>query len=320
MAIKLWRKNEMNAVQTIDLKKNFGDFTALDDINLEVPEGSCYGLLGLNGAGKTTTIKCILGLLKPTKGSILIFGEKRTIATNRYIGYLPEKIEFYKNITLKDFLTYVGLLNLMPKYEINKQTEELLEFVGLGGWGDSPIGNLSAGMKQRLGLAQALMGYPKLIILDEPTANLDPVGRDEMLKGIKETVKQGITAFISSHILSEIEKVCDYIGIIANGVMYKQGELKDIKNEAMSKTARIEIIVDKPDILIEALTGLDYIVNVKNEISKVIVETSNSALLGKTFPQILVDLELQLIQYTPSISGLQDVFLKIMEESANAKS
>ncbi|MHA1382881.1 MAG: ABC transporter ATP-binding protein [Candidatus Helarchaeota archaeon] len=308
----------MYAIQTKNLKKNFGNFTALNGIDLEVPEGVCYGLLGLNGAGKTTSIKCILGLLKPTSGTIKIFGEKRTIATNRYIGYLPERLDFHKHITLNNFLSYVGLLNLMPKSEIKRQVEDLLEFVGLGGWGDSAIGTLSAGMKQRLGLAQSLMGYPKLIILDEPTSNLDPIGRDEMLGKIQTIVNQGITVFVSSHILSEIEKVSNYIGIIANGVVFKQGSLIDIKEEAMSKQAEIEIIVNKPNILISALEELNYISNINQINDKILIETSNSAELGKKIPQILVENNLQLIQYTPKISGLQDIFLKIMEENVHA--
>ncbi|MHA1378593.1 MAG: ABC transporter ATP-binding protein [Candidatus Helarchaeota archaeon] len=308
----------MYAIQTNKLRKDFGDFTALNDINLEIPEGVCYGLLGLNGAGKTTTIKCILGLLKPTSGSITIFGEKRTLSTNQYIGYLPERLDFHKHITLNDFMAYVGLLNLIPKSEIKSQTEDLLEFVGLGGWGNATIGTLSAGMKQRLGFAQSLMGYPKLIILDEPTSNLDPLGRDEMLKKIKTVINQGITVFTSSHILSEIEKVSDYIGIIANGVVLKQGELKEIKEEAMSKGAEIEIIVDKPQVLIPALEELGYITNIVKTNNNILIETSNSAQLGRTIPKILVENDIQLIQYLPKISGLQDIFLKIMEESVTA--
>ena len=307
----------MYAIQTKDLKKDFGDFTALSDIDLEVPEGTCYGLLGLNGAGKTTTIKCILGLLKPTSGSISIFGEKRTLATNRYIGYLPERLDFHKHISLTDFMGYIGLLNLMKKSEIKNQTEDLLEFVGLGGWGDAKIGTLSAGMKQRLGLAQSLMGYPKLIILDEPTSNLDPLGREEMLNKIKTVVNQGITVFTSSHILSEIEKVSDYIGIIAKGVVLKQGELINIKEEEMTKYAEIEILVDKPQILISALENIDYVINIVKTSSNILLTTSNSAQLGKKLPQILVENDIQLFQYTPKVSGLQDIFLKIMEENAD---
>jgi len=185
----------------------------------------------------------------------------------------------------------------MPKTEIKRQVEDLLEFVGLGGWGDAPIGTLSAGMKQRLGFAQSLMGYPKLIILDEPTSNLDPIGRDEMARKIKTVVNQGITVFVSSHILSEIEKVSDYIGIIAKGIVFKQGKLEVIKEEAMSRKSEIEIIVDKPKVLISALENDDNVTKIERLQSKIIVETLNSAILGKTFPKILVENDLQLIQY-----------------------
>ncbi|MFX0132933.1 MAG: ABC transporter ATP-binding protein [Candidatus Hodarchaeota archaeon] len=310
----------MYAIETDNLKKIFGTFTALKGISLEVPQGVCYGLLGLNGAGKTTTIKCILGLLRPTGGTITVFGEKRTIKTNRYIGYLPERVEYHKHITIRDFLAYIGLLNLLPRYEIKKQTEDLLEFVGLGGWGDSPIGTLSAGMKQRLGFAQSLMGNPKLIILDEPTSNLDPVGRDEMLNKIKTVVNQGITVFVSSHILSEIERVSEYIGIIADGHVLVQGALKDIKKETvMSKTPTIEIVVNDPSKLISVLEEINYISNIMRSEFTILVETTDIAQLGKDIPKILVDNNLELIKYSPPISGLQELFLKIVEETAHAK-
>ncbi len=308
----------MYAIKTEDLKKFFGDYPAIRDIDLEVPQGVCYGLLGLNGAGKTTTIKCILGLLNPTSGTIKIFGKKRTSETNRYIGFLPERIDYHGHILVKDFLAYVGLLNLLPRYEIEKQIDELLEFVGLGGWGDSRIGDLSAGMKQRLGFAQALMGNPKLIMLDEPTSNLDPVGRDDMLNKIKTIVKEGITVFISSHILSEIEVVSDYIGIIANGRVVTQGSLEDIRRErSIHKKPIIEIIVNEPINLIPALENLNYISKITRMDFKILAETTDPDQLGKDIPQILVDNNLQLIKYSPPMGGLQEIFLNIMEETAH---
>ncbi|MFX1452178.1 MAG: ATP-binding cassette domain-containing protein [Promethearchaeota archaeon] len=310
----------MYAIKTEDLKKVFGNYTAIRDIDLEVPQGVCYGLLGLNGAGKTTTIKCILGLLRPTSGNIKIFGKKRTSETNRYIGFLPERIDYHGHIPVKDFLAYVGLLNLLPRSEIEKQIDELLEFVGLGGWGDSAIGNLSAGMRQRLGFAQALMGNPKLIMLDEPTANLDPVGRDEMLNKIKAIVKEGITVFISSHILSEIEMVSDYIGIIADGYVVTQGSVEDIKRErSRVEKPIIEIVVNEPTKLVLALENLDYISKITRMDFKILAETTDPDQLGKDIPQILVDNRLQLIKYSPPMGGLQEIFLKIMEETAHGK-
>ncbi len=309
----------MYAIETDNLKKVFGTYTALKGISLKVPKGVCYGLLGLNGAGKTTTIKCILGLLRPTGGAITVFGEKRTIKTNRYIGYLPERVEYDKHVIIRDFLAYVGLLNLLPKKEIRKQTEELLEFVGLGGWGDSPIGTLSAGMKQRLGFAQSLMGNPKLIILDEPTSNLDPVGRDEMLHKIKTVVEQGITVFVSSHILSEIERVSDHIGIIADGHVLVQGALNDIRRETeRTQAPKVEIVVNNPSKLISVLEDINYITNIMRSDLNILVETQDIDQLGKDIPKILVENDLQLIKYSPPVSGLQEIFLKIMEETAYA--
>ncbi|MEM3586068.1 MAG: ABC transporter ATP-binding protein, partial [Candidatus Jordarchaeaceae archaeon] len=267
----------MLAIEIHNLKKVFGNFQALRGINLEVPEGACFGLLGPNGAGKSTTIKLILGLLLPTEGEIKVFGHRAgSFKARQKIGYLPERMGYHAHVKAKDFLRYIGILSNMPASEIDKRADELLDWVGLGGWGESPIGALSAGMKQRLGLAQAVMGDPKLVILDEPTSNLDPIGRNEILKKIREITEEGKTVFVSSHILPEIEAVSDYVGIIYRGEMIKQGRLKDIKKEAVTKGKHnYELVVDNPEAVISALQELSYIVHVTRSDDRLLIQTED---------------------------------------------
>ncbi|MEM2145083.1 MAG: ABC transporter ATP-binding protein [Candidatus Jordarchaeaceae archaeon] len=311
----------MLAVEIHNLRKVFGSFQALKGINLEVPEGTCFGLLGPNGAGKSTTIKLILGLLSPTEGEIKVFGYKAgSFKARQKIGYLPERMGYHEHVKAKDFLRYIGILSNMPSTEIDKRADELLDWVGLSGWGEAPIGTLSAGMKQRLGLAQAVMGDPKLVILDEPTSNLDPIGRNEILERIKEITQEGRTVFVSSHVLPEIEIVSDYVGIIHRGEMIKQGKLKDIKKEAITRGKHnYELIVNNPEAIIPVLQGLPFIIGVTRSDDRILIQTEDVNQLGQELPKILVDTKVQLIKFAPMGESLQDIFLQIMGETQNVQ-
>ncbi|MEM2958142.1 MAG: ABC transporter ATP-binding protein [Candidatus Jordarchaeaceae archaeon] len=309
----------MLAIETKNLKKRFGNFHALRGINLEVEEGTCYGLLGPNGAGKTTTIKIILGLLSPTEGEVKVFGYKAgSFQARQKIGYLPERVGYYAHVKAIDFLRYIGILSNMSSVDLDARAEELLEWVGLGGWGESPIGNLSAGMKQRLGLAMAVMGEPELVILDEPTSNLDPIGRSEILERIKEITKEGRTVFISSHVLPEIEVVSDYVGIIHRGEMIKQGKLKDIKKAELKKGKHdYELIVDKPEAIISELQKAPFVASVTRSDDRILIKATDLDQLGQNLPKLLVDAKVQLVKFAPLGESLQDIFLQIMEETQN---
>lgn len=311
----------MLAIETHNLRKVFGSFQALKGIDLEVPEGSCFGLLGPNGAGKSTTIKLILGLLSPTEGEVKVFGYKAgSFKARQKIGYLPERMGYHAYVKAIDFLRYIGILSNMPSDEVDIKSEELLDWVGLSGWGETPIGNLSAGMKQRLGLAQAVMGDPELIILDEPTSNLDPIGRNEILERIKDITKQGRTVFVSSHVLPEIEVVSDYVGIIYQGEMIKQGKLKDIKREELRKGKHnYELIVDKPDAVIPELQKSSFISSLTRSDERIFIHANDVVQLGQKLPNLLVDAKVRLIKFAPIGESLQDVFLQIMGETRNVQ-
>ena len=224
-----------------NLKKRFGDKEVLKGISLHVPEKSVFGFIGKNGAGKTTTMKAVLGLLEVDEGEIYVAGEKVTFGqtkTNNHIGYLPDVPEFYNFMTALEYLTFCGEMAGMDKEEIKARSKEMLELVGLGDE-KHRIRGFSRGMKQRLGIAQALLGKPKLLICDEPTSALDPVGRKEILD-ILLAVKEETTVIFSTHILSDVERICTDVAFLNDGQIIMQGKMEDIKGKNKSKDMNLE--------------------------------------------------------------------------------
>lgn len=222
----------MEMLQITGLYKRFGDKEVLKGLNLTVPEHSIFGFIGRNGAGKTTTMKTILGLLKADAGEILVNGEKAAYgqtATNRYIGYLPDVPEFYTFMTAREYLGFCGEVTGMEKTEYRTRSEELLELVGLSGE-KHRIKGYSRGMKQRLGIAQALLNRPRLLICDEPTSALDPVGRKEILD-LLLAVREQTTVLFSTHILSDVERICTDIALLHEGKVDIQGKLSEIRTQ-----------------------------------------------------------------------------------------
>jgi len=231
----------MDMLRITDLHKRFGNKEVLRGLNLTVPEHSIYGFIGKNGAGKTTTMKTILGLLKADSGEIVVNGEKVVYgqtSTNQYIGYLPDVPEFYPFMTAPEYLRFCGEITGMKKAECEDRCKELLELVGLGDE-NHRIKGFSRGMKQRLGIAQALLNSPKLLICDEPTSALDPVGRKEILD-ILLTVRAQTTVLFSTHILSDVERICTDVAFLNNGVVETQGMLSDIKTRYRSEEYLLE--------------------------------------------------------------------------------
>lgn len=208
-------------LETRYLKKYYGKQLAVNNISLQIPRGSIYGLLGPNGAGKTTTLKMITGLLYPGAGEIIVFGEPWQRKHLRRIGALIESPALYGNLTaFENLLVHAKLIGL-PKERIY----EVLEIVELKDAGKKPVSQFSMGMKQRLGVAIALLGYPELLILDEPTNGLDPIGIQELRELIRSFPEKGITVILSSHILAEVSQLVDHIGIISRGELKFQGEI-----------------------------------------------------------------------------------------------
>jgi ABC-2 type transport system ATP-binding protein len=217
------------------LTKVFKDFwnrpkaRAVDNVDFEVRRGEVFGLLGPNGSGKSTTVKLLLGLLNPTKGHIEVFGHSpRHVQTKSRIGYLPEESYLYRYLNSRETLDFFGNLFHLSKAERENRTEQLLEMVGLGKTQTRAVGEFSKGMQRRIGLAQALINDPDLVILDEPTAGLDPIGCREVKDLIVALARRGKTVILSSHLLSDVEDVCDRVVIYYGGKIQAAGTLKEL--------------------------------------------------------------------------------------------
>src|SRR3954469_10445572 len=217
------------------LTKIFKDFwnrpkaRAVDNVDFEVRRGEVFGLLGPNGSGKSTTVKLLLGLLNPTKGQIQVFGHSpRHVATKARIGYLPEESYLYRYLNSRETLDFFGNLFELPKGDRANRAEQLLEMVGLGQTQMRAVGEFSKGMQRRIGLAQALINDPDLIILDEPTAGLDPIGCREVKDLILALARRGKTVILSSHLLADVEDVCDRVVIYYGGKIQAMGTLKEL--------------------------------------------------------------------------------------------
>lgn len=202
---------------------------AVKDLNLEVPEGQVYGLLGPNGSGKSTTLKILLGLVTPTHGSSKIFGQdSRDYRSHREVGFLPENPYFYKYLTAVETLRFYGKICGLSGKKLESRIDELLELVSMGDARNRRVGGYSKGMLQRIGLAQALIQDPRLLVLDEPTAGVDPLGSRQIRDLILELKSRGKTVLLTSHLLEQVQEVCDRVGIMARGVMMREGSLEDL--------------------------------------------------------------------------------------------
>ncbi len=236
-------------IKTYDLTKKFKDTIAIKEINLYVPKGSVYGFLGQNGAGKTTTIKCLTGLISPTSGRGEIAGfdiinQKGKI--RKISGVLPENFSFYPSISVEKALEYFARLFGVNKGMIKSRVNEILNATKLEKYSKTKVGNLSRGLNRRLGLAQALIADPPILILDEATSGLDPIARDEIHSLLKKMNREkGTTIFFSTHILEEVPKICDRIGILLQGNLCIQDELKQFISEAEKQKEEINQLLKR---------------------------------------------------------------------------
>lgn len=236
----------MDILNISHVTKTFGAKKVLNGLSFSVPEHSVSGFIGQNGAGKTTTMKLISGLMECDQGEIFVNGEKVTFGqnhTNQYIGYLPDVPEFYDFLTPKEYLKLCGQITGMGKNEITKRSAELLQLVGLAAE-TRRIKGFSRGMKQRLGIAQALLNSPKLLICDEPTSALDPMGRKEVLD-ILSSVKEHTTVLFSTHILSDVERICDRAAFLHEGKIALSGTMDEIRKIQKGETIELEFLTEK---------------------------------------------------------------------------
>jgi len=262
-------------IETTNLTKKYGHLVAVNKLDLKVEAATIHGFLGPNGAGKTTTIKILVGLLKPDDGSVSVLGQELgwdKPSVRSRIGYMPELPKLPKHLKGWELLDIYGRMYGMTKEERKKQVPKLLDMVGLRERGDDLIGEYSKGMQQRLGMAQALLNEPELVILDEPSIGLDPVGMVEVREMMKEIAKEGVTVFLSSHLLHEVEQICTHVTIINKGVAIASGTLKEISAKVRGPVT-IEAEVDKlSKTVIEKVKELSFVAEVSRDGKKLLVE------------------------------------------------
>lgn len=250
-------------IQVRDLQKTYRTgwlrrrtVEALRNVTLEIPPGEIYGLLGPNGAGKTTLIKILLGIVRRTSGSAMVLGTSAgQIAARRRIGYLPENHRIPRHLTGNTALEYYGCLSGLSVAEVRRRRTELLDRVGLRGRERDRVSGYSKGMQQRLGLAQAMLHRPDLIILDEPTDGVDPVGRKEIRDVLKNLANDGTSIFLNSHLLQEIELICDSVAILTGGTVRKTGSVRHL-TEAISESPMVFRIAAERPIAEQCFEGI----------------------------------------------------------------
>lgn len=296
------------------LTKSFGDLNVIQDLNLTVYEKSVFGFIGKNGAGKTTTMKMILGFLQPDSGQIAICGETVKYGnahTNRLVGYLPDVPEFYGYMTPKEYLKLCGEMTGLTGEQIEKRVKELLPLVGLDSAAKRKVKGFSRGMKQRLGIAQALLHNPRLLICDEPTSALDPGGRREILD-ILSNVKDRTTIVFSTHILSDVEKICDTVGILNNGKIELEGKLSELKDQYRSDSLVLEVMPS--DRLLEfsnQLSSMASISTLKQENHSFIVTTNALPETSVEIVRLLNEYQIQLRKFEVKEPELEALLMEV---------
>jgi len=298
-----------------NLCKSFGTHKVIDDLSFSVDEHTIYGFLGQNGSGKTTTMKMILGLLKADSGTITVCGEKVTYGetkTNKYIGFLPDVPEFYGYMKPKEYLNLCGEITGLTKGAIKEKSEELLNLVGLTEV-NRKISGFSRGMKQRLGIAQALLNEPRILICDEPTSALDPIGRKDILD-ILLSIKDKTTVIFSTHILSDVERVCENIGVINEGKIAISGNINALKEVNRNDAIYIEFESEKDRELayshLEKLEGIKEIFVEKNSIT---VKVNDVKKTGNSIIHKLVGEQLYILKYEILEPTLESIFMEVVQ-------
>lgn len=295
-----------------NLHKSFKSFEALRGIDLEVKSGEIYGFIGQNGAGKSTTMNILAGLSRPSSGKCIVNGRdvvRVKHPSELHIGYLPEDPHFYPWLTAKETLVYLAGRNSGEPGK-NSRISEMLGWVGLDTAADRRVGGYSRGMKQRLGICAAMVHDPQLLILDEPSSALDPEGRSEVLRLIMELKEMGKTVFFSTHILSDVERVSDTIGIIANGTMCLQKPLQDILTHNLLPI--YDIVAYRTDVrkLSDSLSKVDGVIKTECSGDMISVTVSDLEMTVQALLRWLADENIVIRSFAQRRHNLEDVFIQ----------
>ncbi|MRS12468.1 MAG: ABC transporter ATP-binding protein [Actinobacteria bacterium] len=301
------------AISIAGLTKVYGEKRALDGVDLEVAEGSIFGFLGPNGAGKTTTLRVLTGLARPTAGEARVFGRDVVSATNAVradIGFLPDVPGYYGWMTAPEFLRFAGRLFGLSGKTLDARVEALLDLAGLGGVA-TKIGGYSRGMKQRLGVAQALINAPKLLMLDEPTSALDPIGRKEVLDMIA-SLGGRTTVFFSTHILADVERVCDTVAILNEGLVVTQAPIGELKDRYSASRLVVEV-TEAADELASRFAAEPWASEVqRTENGAFSIAVSNLDAARRAIPAAVAERGVGLVRMEAGEVSLEEVFVDLV--------
>lgn len=308
-------------ISTEGLSKSFGEVHALKSLDLRVPQKSISAFLGPNGAGKTTTIKLLLGLIKPTNGSGNILGMdiiRDSVDIRARIGYLPQDTRFYEHMTARQTLEYTArFFYAGPQLEIDKRVNEMIELVGLERKADRPIKGFSGGERQRLGIAQAEVNYPDLLILDEPAASLDPQGRRDVLE-VMSRIRKYATIFYCTHILDDVQRVSDQVAIVNQGELITQAPIQELLAGTGDVTYTITLAGDAQSAYIQIdqqpwVSGIET--KKENGQTTWLVSVTNEDAAKDQLLSLLVSSGLKVSNFSRKEQNLEDVFINIIERS-----
>ena len=293
----------MKILELKDIVKDYKGFKALDKVSFTIEEGSIYGFVGENGAGKTTTMNIICGLSKETSGKILFMG--KDIKDNRNIGYLPQEPKFYDFLTVREYMDFIiSICNIKDK----DYRDNLLKMVGLEDSQSKYIESLSGGMKQRLGIAAAICNNPKLLILDEPTSALDPEGRRDVLEIIRNLRDKGMTIFFSTHLLSDVENLCDYVTILHKGKVVTSSSMENLKKD--NQSIYYEVLY-KGEINSLSIPG--FIKEIEQKNKKIIIKLKEKLSFENELYKYILSLGVDIISCTKKELSLEEIFFNIIK-------
>ena len=303
------------AIEARGLRKAFGDVVAVTDLTFTVGQGEVYGFLGPNGAGKSTTVKILTGLIRANSGEARLLGRKLgEREVKRQIGYLPELFRFHDWLTAHEFLDVHGRLAGMSGAERQRRIPEALELVGLSGRGDHRLRTFSKGMQQRAGLAQALLHRPRLIFLDEPTSALDPIGRRIVRDVIRDLSAAGTTIFLNSHLLSEVELVCDRVAILNRGVVVAEGRLDELRPPGLSVVLRVDGWTAERQQVVTEFGSIESLEHVSDDLTLLTLKLPSEDAVA-TLVAKLVASGARVYEVSPRVETLEDLFISLVDQT-----
>jgi len=296
----------MYAIETENLYKSYDGLPVLSGLNLRVPVGQVYGLLGPNGAGKSTLIHLLLGFLKPNRGVLRVFGEQDLEQARGRIGYLPERLRYHLRYSGREYLRYLGRFSDMREPQLSARVEQELDAVGLLDAADRRLAIYSKGMLQRLGIAQALLSDPDILLIDEPTSGLDPAGQREMLSLLGEVRGRNHTIFLTTHFLDEIEQLCDTVGILFGGQLAAEIDVQSLRTPG--RNALIKIAQTTPE-LVERLQRLAPAVRCNGR--EISLQPNSPALQAQVL-RTLLDAQIPIIALEPQGRPLEEIYMRVV--------